>query len=83
MKLQDVFNETKTDNGDRAYNSTKNDYLDVVFQIEKLKKNPKETPLFLNKEKEFDKWFARMVRDPRKINGGMGQIQKVENTGTF
>lgn len=79
MKLQDVFNETKTDNGDRAYNSTKNDYLDVVFQIEKLKKNPKETPLFLNKEKEFDKWFARMVRDPRKINGGMGQRELGRN----
>ena len=37
MKLQDAFNETRTDNGDRAYNSTKNDYLDVIFSIEKIK----------------------------------------------
>ena len=79
MKLQDAFNETRTDNGDRAYNSTKNDYLDVIFSIEKLKKNPKETPVFLDKEKEFDRWFARMVRDPRKINGGMGQRELGRN----
>lgn len=79
MNLKDAFNKTRTDNGDIAYNSTKNDYLDVIFSIEKLKKNPKETPVFLNKEKEFDKWFARMVRDPRKINGGMGQRELGRN----
>lgn len=79
MNLKDAFNKTRTDNGDIAYNSTKNDYLDVIFSIEKLKKNPKETPVFLNKEKEFDRWFARMVRDPRKINGGMGQRELGRN----
>ena len=35
MKLQDAFNETRTDNGDRAYNSTKNEYLDVISSIPK------------------------------------------------
>lgn len=79
MNLKDAFNKTRTDNGDIAYNSTKNDYLDVIFSIEKLKKNPSETPVFLNKEKEFDKWFARMVRDPRKVNGGMGQRELGRN----
>lgn len=73
MNLKEAFNKTHTENGDVAYHSTQNEYLDTIFKIERLKENPNEVPVFLNKEKEFDRWFARMIRDPRKVNGGMGQ----------
>lgn len=73
MNLKEAFNKTHTENGDVAYHSTQNEYLDTIFKIERLKANPNEVPVFLDKEKKFDRWFARMVRDPRKVNGGMGQ----------
>ena len=74
MKLQDAFNETRTDNGDRAYNSTKNDYLDVIFSIEKLKKTPKETPVFLCKN-------GKRPSKEKRWNGSKGTGKKPYGSG--
>lgn len=50
MKLFDVFNEKETENGDRAYKSTRNKYLDVLFASNYYRHNPDKIPEFLDKK---------------------------------
>ena len=33
MKLKQAFNGTKTTNGDNAYNSSLNKYIDLIFKL--------------------------------------------------
>lgn len=70
MKLFDVFNEKETENGDRAYKSTRNKYLDVLFASNYYRHNPDKIPDFLDENSEFDKWYARFMRDPRQNGNG-------------
>lgn len=70
MKLFDVFNEKETENGDKAYKSTRNKYLDVLFASNYYRRNPDKIPDFLDKNSEFDKWYARFMRDPRQNGNG-------------
>lgn len=73
MNLKDAFNKTKTENGDKAYISTLDNYLDILFKTEYFTKHVDEVPQFLNPNSEYDKLFARMVRDPRTATGGLGK----------
>lgn len=70
MKLFDVFNEKETENGDKAYKSTRNKYLDTLFASNYYRRNPDKIPEFLDKNSEFDKWYARFMRDPRQNGNG-------------
>ena len=65
MKLKQAFNETKTWNGDLAYNSSLNKYIDTVFRLSELRNNPNKVDIVLNKNNEYDKWFGRVIRDCR------------------
>lgn len=65
MNLKNAFNETKTENGDIAYNSSLNKYIDIVFKLVELRKNPSLVSISLDKDDEYDKWFARVIRDCR------------------
>ena len=65
MNLKNAFNETKTENGDIAYNSSLNKYIDTVFRLVELRKNPSLVSISLDKDNEYDKWFARVIRDCR------------------
>lgn len=65
MNLKNAFNETKTENGDIAYNSSLNKYIDTVFKLLELRKNPSLVSISLDKDNYYDKWFARVVRDCR------------------
>ncbi len=65
MNLKNAFNETKTENGDIAYNSSLNKYIDTVFKLLELRKNPSLVSISLDKDNEYDKWFARVIRDCR------------------
>lgn len=65
MNLKNAFNETKTENGDIAYNSSLNKYIDTVFKLVELRKNPSLVSISLDKDNEYDKWFARVIRDYR------------------
>lgn len=73
MNLKNAFNTTQTTNGDKAYISTLDNYLDVLFKTEYYTKNINSIPQFLNPKSEYDKLFARMVRDPRTAMGGLGK----------
>lgn len=65
MNLREAFNETKTWNGDLAYNSSLNKYIDTVFRLSELRNNPNKVDIVLNKDNEYDKWFGRVIRDCR------------------
>lgn len=72
MRIDDIFNEKRTQNGDKAFYSTNSQYLDTILRFDFYRKNPEKIPVFLNSESEFDKYFARMIRDPRRKTGGFG-----------
>lgn len=65
MNLREAFNETETWNGDIAYNSSLNKYIDTVFRLSELRNNPNKVDIVLDKDNEYDKWFARVIRDCR------------------
>lgn len=65
MNLREAFNETKTWNGDIAYNSSLNKYIDTIFRLSELRNNPNKVDIVLDKDNEYDKWFARVIRDCR------------------
>lgn len=65
MKIKEAFNQTLTENGDNAYLSTNNQYLDVLFSVSNLRINPTKTNIILNPDSEYDRLFAMLVRDPR------------------
>jgi hypothetical protein len=65
MNLKKAFNKTETENGDIAYNSSLNKYIDTVFKLVELRKKPSLVSISLDKDSEYDKWFARVIRDCR------------------
>ena len=65
MNLKEAFNETKTWNGDLAYNSSLNKYIDTVFRLSELRNNPNKVDIVLDKNNEYDRWFGRVIRDCR------------------
>lgn len=71
MKMKEVFNKTKTTNGDDAFRSSGNKYLDIVFGVLEGRRSKK--PLFnglLKRGNPKDILFSMFVRDPRY---GMGE----------
>ena len=65
MKLKKAFNGTKTTNGDTAYNSSLNKYIDLIFKLVQYRKSPNTINITLDSNNEYDKWIARVVRDCR------------------
>lgn len=65
MNVKEAFNETLTENGDRAYKSTNNQYLDILFSVSELRLNPNRTTIKLDPKSEYDRLFAMLIRDPR------------------
>ena len=65
MKLKQAFNGTKTTNGDTAYNSSLNKYIDLIFKLVQYRKSPNTINITLDSNNEYDKWIARVVRDCR------------------
>ena len=65
MNLKNAFNETKTENGDIAYNSSLNKYIDLIFKLVQYRKSPNTINITLDSNNEYDKWIARVVRDCR------------------
>ena len=65
MKLKQAFNGTKTINGDTAYNSSLNKYIDLIFKLVQYRKSPNTINITLDSNNEYDKWIARVVRDCR------------------
>lgn len=65
MKLKQAFNGTKTTNGDTAYNSSLNKYIDLIFKLVQYRKSPNTINIILDSNNEYDKWFARVIRDCR------------------
>lgn len=64
MNVFDVFNSTTTTNGDDAFLSSKNSYIDIVFRLIEGRQNPSIFGHLL-KDTEYDKWFSMLIRDPR------------------
>lgn len=65
MNLKQAFNETKTENGDISYNSSLNKYIDLIFKLVQYRKSPNTINITLDSNNEYDKWFARVIRDCR------------------
>lgn len=63
MTLEEIFALKTTDNGDKAYNTTMNPMLDILFMSEYYSKHLDEIPMIGKTERE--KLFAMMMRDPR------------------
>ncbi len=70
MNLKEVFNRTKTENNDDAFYSSNNKYIDLIFKLNEYRLNPSLISLSLDKNNEFDRWFALFVRDCRD---GLGE----------
>ena len=84
MNLKNAFNETKTENGDIAYNSSLNKYIDLIFKLVQYRKNPNLINITLNSKNEYDKWFARVIRDCRYGFGerevGRNLLEQIKET---
>lgn len=65
MNLKQAFNKTKNENGDIAYNSSLNKYIDLIFKLVQYRKDPSLINITLNSNSEYDKWIARVIRDCR------------------
>ncbi len=65
MNLKETFNETETWNGDIAYNSSLNKYIDTVFRLSELRNNLNKVDIVLDRNNEYDRWFGRVIRDCR------------------
>ena len=65
MNLKQAFNETRTENGDIAYNSSLNKYIDLIFRLVQYRKKPNLVNITLDSNNDYDKWFARAIRDCR------------------
>lgn len=86
MKLKQVFNETKTTNGDIAYNSSLNKYIDLIFKLVQYRKSPNSINITLDSNNEYDKWIARVIRDCRYGFGerevGRKLLEQIRETPT-
>lgn len=69
-ELHLIFNKKITENGDKAYYSSLNKYIDILFKASYYRHNPKEVPLCLEKNNPKDTLMAMFIRDPRH---GMGE----------
>ena len=58
MKLKQAFNGTKTTNGDTAYNSSLNKYIDLIFKLVQYRKSPNTINIILDSNNEYDKWIS-------------------------
>ena len=65
MNLKQAFKETRTENGDIAYNSSLNKYIDLIFRLVQYRKKPNLVNITLDSNNDYDKWFARVIRDCR------------------
>ncbi len=63
MKLEEIFALKTTENGDKAYSTTMNPMLDILFMSEYYSKHLDEIPMIGKSDRE--KLFAMMMRDPR------------------
>lgn len=86
MNLKQAFNETKTENGDIAYNSSLNKYIDLIFKLVQYRKSPNTINITLDSNNEYDKWIARVVRDCRYGFGerevGRKLLEQIRETPT-
>lgn len=60
--LEKVFNQKLTENGDKAYRSTGDNLLDILFMSAYYEKHLDEVKLG---DSDVEKLFARFMRDPR------------------
>lgn len=60
--LEKVFNQKLTENGDKAYKSTGDNLLDILFMSSYYEKHLNEVKLG---DSDVEKLFARFMRDPR------------------
>lgn len=63
--LEKLFAAKKTENGDDAYCTTGNKYLDILFMTEYYNKHVNEVPFGYNQNDELTQLFAMFIRDPR------------------
>lgn len=63
--LEKLFAAKRTENGDDAYSTTGNKYLDILFMSEYYTKHPNEVPIGYNITDDLTKLFAMFIRDPR------------------
>lgn len=63
MTLEQIFALKATENGDKAYGTTMNPMLDILFMAEYYSKHLDEIPMIGKSDRE--KLFAMMMRDPR------------------
>lgn len=61
-ELSQLFNGTRTENGDFSYKNHSNKLVDILFKCEYYTKNP--TALQIGSS-NFEKLFAMFIRDPR------------------
>lgn len=69
MKLKEVFNKTTTTNGDDAFLSSGNKYVDILFRLTEFRHNPTKIPYTLSPDSEIDMLFSMYIRDPRYGTG--------------
>lgn len=64
MNMKEIFENTKlTENGDLAFSSTGNKYIDILFMSEYYGKHLDEVPVI--GQSNYDKLFAMFIRDGR------------------
>lgn len=66
-EIEKILNEKKTENGDKAYRSTGNNLVDLLFMSEYFNKHLNEASIGTS---EKEKLFSMFMRDPRY---GMGR----------
>ena len=62
-ELKKIFNEKRTENGDKAYYSVGNKYLDILFKTQFYRNNLNQVPVIGTSN--YDKLFACFIRDCR------------------
>ena len=66
-EIEKILNEKKTENGDKAYRSTGNNLVDLLFMSEYFNKHLEEASIGVS---DKEKLFSMFIRDPRY---GMGR----------
>lgn len=61
-KLEKIFAEKKTENGDVSYNTTGNNMIDLLFMADFFERHPNQAHIG---DSEKEKLFAMYMRDPR------------------
>lgn len=63
--LEKLFAEKKTENGDVAFNTTGDEFIDILFMSEYYGKHPQEALSKIAGTDELNQLFAMFIRDPR------------------